>query len=91
MTRTPNAFEAVRPRAASAAPAAAPARPVQRGAHQLFHLHTLAQPGGVRALDRLGRPVVPLAPRAYAGGVIEGAAQGRVNSDRRRAMLQAKI
>ncbi len=87
-----NAFQIAAARVAARAPAAAtpspaaPPRPVQRGAHQLFHIRT-----PLRGLDAAGRPT--LLQGAHRGGafVIEGSAAAQVSNDKRQALLRGSI
>ncbi|WP_287806071.1 hypothetical protein [Diaphorobacter sp.] len=52
---------------------------------------TAAARAGARALDRNGRPVVPLAPRASSSLLIENAAQSKAAAHKRQALLKGSI
>ena len=88
-----NAFQiAAAARVAARAPAAAtpspaaPPRPVQRGAHQLFHIRT-----PLRGLDVAGRPTLLQGARLGGPFVIEGSAAAQVSNDKRQALLRGSI
>ena len=76
----------VRTPAASAAPAAAPARPVQRGAHQLFHIR---QP--MVGIDAKGRTRTLDAAVRNAGFAIVGSAAAQADNDKRRVLARGSI
>ena len=82
MSRVPNAFESVRPRAAAAA------APV-RCSPSLAQAARAA--GELVVLDRLGRPMSTLAPRRYSGGIVVGSATAQADNDRRRALTKTRI
>ena len=52
---------------------------------------TAAARAGARALDRNGRPVVPLAPRASSSLLIENAAQSKAAAHKRQALRKGSI
>lgn len=91
--RVLNAFERVAQKArtpASAAPAAAPARPLQRGRGQAIVLPGSGRTGAPRALDITGRPTVALEPRRF-GPPITSRAQSQADADRRAAIARGSI
>lgn len=81
--RVINAFQIVRQKG-TPTPAAKARKPAQ--AHT-----TAAAPAGARALDRNGRPVVPLAPRASSSLLIENAAQSKAAAHKRQALRKGSI
>ena len=87
-----NAFQIAAARVAARAPAtttqrpAAPPRPVQRAAHQLFHIRT-----PLRGLDVVGRPTLLQGARRGGPFVIEGSAAAQASNDKRQALLRGSI
>ena len=87
-----NAFQLAAARLAARAPAAAapspaaPPRPVQRGAHQLFHIRT-----PLRGLDVAGRPTLLQGARQGGPFVIEGSAAAQASNDKRQALRRGSI
>ncbi|MBS0501141.1 MAG: hypothetical protein JSR53_14240 [Proteobacteria bacterium] len=73
-----NAFQSVRPKGADT-----PHAPVR--------LPRQSQATGPIALDRNGRPVVPLAPRAASSLVIENAVQSKASARKRQALRMGSI
>lgn len=87
MTRALNAFEAVRPRAASAAPGR---QPLPRGRGSDIHLRGSASTPP-RVLSINGRPMATLAPRPHTAFAIESGAAAQASIDKRRALVKGGI
>lgn len=73
-----NAFQIVRPQGAPT-----PVAPVRKTGPARA---TAAVRPGARALDRNGRPVVPLEPRASSSLLIENAAQSKAAAHKRQSL-----
>lgn len=80
-----NAFQNVRPRGASAAPAR---QPVPRGRGRDIKL---GDPRDVRVLNSKGRPMATLAPRTYGGGPVLSRAQSQAQNDKTRTIVRGGI
>ncbi len=81
-----NAFESVRPRGATTAPAARPPKVTPGQAL------TVRRPAGPqRVLDARGRLGAPLAPRTHGSVVVENAARGQASADRRAAIKKGGL
>ncbi len=85
MNRVFNAFQIVRPRGATAAPAR---QPIPRGRGSDIRL---GYPGDVRVLNVTGRPMATLAPRIYGGGPVLSRAQSQAQNDKTRAIVKGGI
>lgn len=93
MTRPLNAFQSVRPRGASAAPAQQP-RPRAGGKGSGIRLAgSISNPadGNRRVLDVNGRPMATLAPRAYGSIRVMGRLQSQAQNDKTRAIVRGGI